>query len=113
MTGSIKAKTKLRLREMLDEAIAQGVTAGVSLGIWQDGEELFFTAQGYADQEAKRSMERNTIHRLYSMSKPVTAAAAVILMEEGRLDPAQPVSDFLPGFAHLTVEKDGVIVPVD
>ena len=41
MTGSIKAKTKLRLREMLDEAIAQGVTAGVSLGIWQDGEELF------------------------------------------------------------------------
>ena len=48
MTGSIKAKTKLRLREMLDEAIAQGVTAGVSLGIWQDGEELFFTAQGYA-----------------------------------------------------------------
>ena len=113
MTGSIKAKTKLRLREMLDEAIAQGVTAGVSLGIWQDGEELFFTAQGYADQEAKRPMERNTIHRLYSMSKPVTAAAAVILMEEGRLDPAQPVSDFLPGFAHLTVEKDGVIVPVD
>ena len=98
MTGSIKAKTKLRLREMLDEAIAQGVTAGVSLGIWQDGEELFFTAQGYADQEAKRPMERNTIHRLYSMSKPVTAAAAVILMEEGRLDPAQPVSDFLPGF---------------
>ena len=75
MTGSIKAKTKLRLREMLDEAIAQGVTAGVSLGIWQDGEELFFTAQGYADQEAKRPMERNTIHRLYSMSKPVTAAA--------------------------------------
>lgn len=61
MTGSIKAKTKLRLREMLDEAIAQGVTAGVSLGIWQDGEELFFTAQGYADQEAKRPMERNTI----------------------------------------------------
>ena len=64
MTGSIKAKTKLRLREMLDEAIAQGVTAGVSLGIWQDGEELFFTAQGYADQEATRPMERNTIHRL-------------------------------------------------
>lgn len=113
MAGTIKAKTKLRLKEMLDEAIAQGVTAGASLGIWQDGEELFFTAQGYADQEAKKPMERNTIHRLYSMSKPVTATAAVILMEEGRLDLAQPVSDFLPGFAHLTVEQDGRIVPAD
>lgn len=113
MAGKIKAKTKLRLRGMLDEAIAQGVTAGVSFGIWKDGKELFFTAQGYADQEAKKPMERNTIHRLYSMSKPVTATAAVILMEEGRLDPAQPVSDFLPGFAHLSVEKDGATVQAE
>lgn len=113
MTGSIKAKTKLRLREMLDEAVAQGVTAGVSLGIWQDGEELFFTAQGYADQEAKRPMERNTIHRLYSMFKAGHGGGSGHLMEEGRLDPAQPGVGFSPGFAHLTVEKDGVIVPVD
>lgn len=113
MTGTIKKKTALRMREMIDEAIAQGETAGMSLGIWQDGEELFFTAQGYADQEAKKPMERNTIHRLYSMTKPVTATAATILIEEGRLDPEQPVSDFLPGFTHLTVEKDRAIVPVE
>ncbi len=55
MTGSIKAKTKLRLREMLDEAIAQGVTAGVSLGIWQDGEELFFYGTGLCGSGSKKA----------------------------------------------------------
>lgn len=45
------------------------------------------------------------------MTKPVTAAAAMILMERGKLDPAQPVAEILPGFRHLTVEKNGKIEP--
>ena len=98
---------------MLDEAIAQGVTAGVSLGIWQDGEELFLRhrAMRIRKQKGRWSVIQSTACiRCQSRSR---RRQRPILMEEGRLDPAQPVSDFLPGFAHLTVEKDGVIVPVD
>ena len=40
---------------MLDEAIAQGVTAGVSLGIWQDGEELFFYGTGLCGSGSKKA----------------------------------------------------------
>ncbi len=101
------AEAKVRVRELLDEAVRDGVTAGASISVRQDGEEILYDARGYADIEAKKPIERDTIFRLYSMSKPVTAAAAMILMERGVLDLAQPVADFLPGFRELTVERDG------
>ena len=103
--------TKHRLKETLADAIADGTTAGANLLILQDGEELFYDGQGYADIEEKKPIRRDTIFRLYSMTKPVTAAAAMILMERGQLDLAQNVSDFLPGFADLSAEKNGEITP--
>lgn len=53
-----------------------------------------------ADREAEKPIERNTIFRLYSMTKPITAVAAMILMERGMLDLYEPVADILPAFAH-------------
>ena len=54
-----------------------------------------------------KPIERNTIFRLYSMTKPITAVAAMILMERGMLDLYEPVADILPAFAHQKVERDG------
>ena len=109
----MEARTKIRVRELLDEAIADGVTMGASVSVWQGGREIFYEARGYADREKKKPIERDTIFRLYSMSKPVTAAAAMILVERGVIDLAQPVADFLPGFRELTVDCDGVIEKTD
>ena len=103
----MKAETIKRVGEILEEAIENGVTMGASVGVWQHGEELLYVERGLADRENEKKIKRDTIFRLYSMSKPITAAAAMILMERGLLDFAQPVSDFLPGFAEVLVEKDG------
>ena len=103
----MKAETIKRVGEILEEAIENGVTMGASVGVWQHGEELLYVERGLADRENEKKIKRDTIFRLYSMSKPITAVAAMILMERGLLDFAQPVSDFLPGFAEVMVEKDG------
>lgn len=108
----MKEITKQRIKNTIAEAIADGTTAGVNLLVLKDGAEVFYDEQGYADIEREMPVKRNTIFRLYSMTKPVTAAAAMILMERGKLDPAQPVAEILPGFHHLTVEKNGKIEPV-
>ncbi len=108
----MKEQTKQRIMDIIREAIENGVTAGVNLLICKDGEELFYGEAGYADRENQIPIRRDTIFRLYSMSKPITAAAVMILMEQGKLELAQPVSDFLPGFEVPVVEREGQNEPV-
>lgn len=80
---------------------------GANLLITKGNEELVYAQAGMADREAEKPIERNTIFRLYSMTKPITAVAAMILMERGMLDLYEPVADILPAFAHQKVERDG------
>ena len=64
-----------------------------------------------ADREKGEAVRRDHIYRLYSMSKPVTAAAAMVLFERGQLDLAEPVSRYLPEFSGQLVEENGRLVP--
>ena len=93
----------MSLKEKLENVMAQAVEdceiAGMNLLAEKDGEEICYCQAGMADRERGIPMERDTILRLYSQSKPITAAAAMILMERGILDLDQPVSDFLSAFA--------------
>ncbi len=57
-------------------------------------------------------MPDNPIFRMYSMSKPVTSAAAMMLIERGVITRSAPVSDYLPAFADQTVWQDGRETPV-
>lgn len=102
---------KEKIQNLIDEAIADGVTAGMSMLVRKEGEELFYINRGYRNREEKKDIKRDTIFRLYSMSKPITAVAAMILMEQGKLDLGQCIEDFLPGFANLKVEENGVFRP--
>ena len=63
-----------------------------------------------AKSRRKRPVERDTIFRIYSMSKAITSAAALMLVDEGKLDLDAPVSTYLPEFAEMTV-LDGEPVP--
>ena len=96
-----------RIGEILEEAIARKETAGALVLFLRDGEEEFFEAHGYANLEKGSRLERSNIFRLFSMTKPITSAAAMILMDEGRLDLGQPVSEVLPGFKGDRVIEDG------
>lgn len=91
------------LHHVMEKGIKDKQIVGMNLLINKDGQELLYCQAGMADKEQGRYMSRNTIFRLYSMTKPVTAAAAMILMERGLLDLYEPVSSFLPAFG----EKKG------
>ncbi|MDO5423323.1 MAG: serine hydrolase domain-containing protein [Eubacteriales bacterium] len=95
------------LQNAMKKAVDENLVAGVSLLVEKDGKEICFLAEGMADREQQKPFTRETIFRLYSQSKPVTAVAAMILVERGELDLCQPVSEFLPGFKNQYVWQDG------
>lgn len=86
------------VREIMKEYIGDNSVAGVTVLAVQDGKEICDCQEGMADIENGRVMKRDTIFRLYSQTKPVTGAAAMILMERGKLDLYQPVAEYLPAF---------------
>ena len=96
---------KERLQQVMDASVAKGETPGCLLMVIKDGEEQVYLESGYADIEAKKPVSRDDIFRLYSMSKPITAAAMMILVERGVVDLAEPVSKYLPGFRDQIVRS--------
>ncbi len=101
-----------RLGEIAQEMTDNGFVSGVSCMVIQHGEEQCYHEAGYRDISAGRKMTRDTIHILYSMTKPITAAAVMILLEEGRIDLLDHVSEYIPGFANQYVMDRGMAVPV-
>lgn len=99
------------LQAVLDRAVAAGEIAGANLLILRRGEELLYVQSGLADREAGRPYTRDTIARLYSMTKPVTAAAAMILVQRGLLDLEQPLGELFPSFRGSMVWENGKKVP--
>lgn len=89
-----------RIEELLEQEVARGGIAGGNVICVQDGKEIFYHEAGYCDIERKLPIHRDTIFRLYSMSKPITSAAVMLLVERGELDLLTPVYEYLPGFAH-------------
>lgn len=101
-----------RIQELLWEMTETGFVSGANCMVFQGGEEQCYYEAGMRDLADGLPMTRDTIFRLYSMTKPVTAAAAMILLEEGRIDLYDPVSDFLPGFRDQNVMTNGALTPV-
>ena len=87
-----------RVQACLERAVANHECAGMSVLVRKNGQDTFFAAAGHADVASGKPVQRDHIFRLYSQSKPITAAAAMILMERGQLDLMDAVENFLPGF---------------
>lgn len=92
-----------RLAEILEESAAKQEIAGANLCVIQKGKEVYYTQVGYADIAGNRKMQRDTIVRLYSMTKPITAAAVMLLVERGIVDLLDPLEKYIPEFANATV----------
>ena len=98
-----------------------GLQSGYVAMFARDGQVVHATTAGYADIASGTPMELDTQFRIASMTKPVTAVAAMILIEEGRLGLDDPVSRYIPAAADLrvatseTASPDGTIpsVPLD
>ncbi len=99
--------------KLIDSEIARNNLAGANLLLLQQNKELYCRSYGMADIEQGIPMKRDTLFRLFSMTKPITAAAAMLLMERGMLDLYDPVSNYLPGFRNQKVlNPDGSTSPV-
>ena len=103
---------KQRAQAIMDRYTQNGFCAGSSLLVLQHGEEKLYAQSGWADRESQIPVQRDTLFRLYSMSKPITGCAAMILLERGIIDLYEPVSQYLPGFKNCMVRGRGTPEPI-
>jgi len=98
-----------RVGDYIRNEVATGRISGAILLIQQQGKPVYFENFGVRDVATEYSMSADTIFRLYSMSKPITSVAAMMLVEEGKLALDDPVSKYIPAFADMKVgvEKRG------
>ncbi|HVC70146.1 MAG TPA: serine hydrolase domain-containing protein [Acidimicrobiales bacterium] len=102
-----------RLRR-IDTHFAQYVDKGLLPGwlilVTRRGQIAHLETYGHRDIEAKLPVENDTLFRLYSMTKPVTSVAAMMLYEQGAFELKDPVSRFIPSFADARVFRSGTAV---
>jgi CubicO group peptidase (beta-lactamase class C family) len=105
-----------RVGDYIRNEIATGKIPGAILLIQQHGKPVYCENFGVRDVGRGLAMTADTIFRLYSMSKPITSVAAMMLVEEGKLAPGDPVSKYIPAFADMKVgvenpaEKSGLLL---
>ena len=99
VTQSVQARVDSALKSLVDE----GRVAGVSALIYEKNKEVYYNAFGFADREAARAMDRNTIVRIFSMTKPVTGVALMQLYEKGAFQLDDPLEKYAPEFANMKV----------
>ena len=92
-----------RISAVLRRDVERGLIPGAVMLIARAGRVGYAASVGWRDREAEAPMAGDAIFRIASMTKPLTSVAAMMLAEEGRLQIAAPVADYLPEFKELTV----------
>ncbi len=87
---------RARIDSTLKSFVDSGKVAGVSALIFEKNKEVYYNAFGYSNREAKVPMDRRTIVRLYSMTKPVSGVALMTLYEKGAFQLDDPLSKYAP-----------------
>jgi CubicO group peptidase (beta-lactamase class C family) len=97
-----------RIEQHLRERyVDQGRIAGAVTLVARHGQVAYLSAVGQRDRERQRSMTEDTLFRIYSMTKPVTSVAMMILVEEARCALNDPVSRYIPAWENLRVLRYG------
>ena len=92
-----------RIGAVMNEHVAKGHIAGAVGLIARRGKIGYFETYGFQDKEAGVAMRKDTMFRMYSMTKPITGVAVMILYEEGKFYLTDPVSKYLPELANMKV----------
>ncbi len=100
---AIELKRLDRLGELLEESVYAGQIAGGNLCVLHKGDEVYYAEAGYADIAGGKKITKDSIFRLYSMTKPITSAAVMLLLERGVLDLLDPISKYIRTFAKIRV----------
>ncbi|MGV9276843.1 serine hydrolase domain-containing protein [Streptomyces griseosporeus] len=105
--AGLDAKALDRLDRHLAHLVDEGRLPGFLVSVARGGRVAHLTAHGLRDVAAGAPVTPDTLWRIYSMTKPVTAVAALLLVEEGRLALDDPVERHLPAFANPRVYVSG------
>jgi CubicO group peptidase (beta-lactamase class C family) len=97
-----------RVTELMQRLIDAKTFSGAVTLIARNGRIAHFEAQGLMDLESKKPMQRDTIFRIMSMTKPVVGIATMMLVEEGKLRLTDPASKFIPELQNLKVTVPNV-----
>jgi CubicO group peptidase (beta-lactamase class C family) len=92
-----------RMNSVMQGYVDQDIFKGMITLLARRGRVFHFECRGMMDAEANKKMQPDTIFRIYSMTKPITSVAMMMLYEEGRFQLNEPVSKYIPGFADLKV----------
>ncbi len=90
------------IKAALQKVVDSGDLAGAATLVWREGEVLT-TCVGWREMEAHLPVERDTIFRIASMTKPITSVAALMLVEEGRIALSDPIARYAPEFSDMRV----------
>src|SRR3984957_13628623 len=99
----MSAERLTRLPNGMKSLVDQGRLAGVVTMVARHGKVIEFEAAGKRDIAANLAMQKDSIFRIYSMSKPITGVAMMMLFEEGKWQLNDPVAKYIPEFAKLKV----------
>jgi CubicO group peptidase (beta-lactamase class C family) len=97
-TGKLPPATRAKIDDAVSHFMAASSAPGVAVAVVEDGEFTFAAGYGMADLENQVPVTPETLFRLASVSKPITAVAALQLWEQGKLDLDSPVQKYCPAF---------------
>jgi CubicO group peptidase (beta-lactamase class C family) len=92
-----------RITKWLGSEIEQNKAPGAVLLVARHGKVVYFEALGKRDPATGVAMTRDTIFRIYSMSKPITTVVAMMLVEEGKVALGDPIAKYMPQFSKMNV----------
>lgn len=98
---------------LMNEAVEKDSIAGGSVMVIHKGETVYLDHFGYADRASGKKMSGDNLFRLFSLTKPITAAAAMLLLERGKIELRYPLKWFLPTFDNMQVLDENGLRPAD
>lgn len=99
-----------RIKEFTQREVDEGRLPGVVTIVARHGKIVHYEAVGNYGVDNDKPMDKDALFRIYSMTKPVTAVAMMMLYEEGKFQLGDPVSKYLPEFAEQKIFRDGELV---
>ena len=101
------SKRLKRIRPWIQRYLDEGKLPGATTLVARKGQVVFCESLGFGDIEANKPLRVDSIHRFYSMTKPVTSVAAMMLYEQGLFQLDDPVAKFIPDFKDMQVYIEG------
>ena len=106
-TETVPTFDRVAMDTLLSSAVDRGEVIGVQALVFDEGKMVYKNQFGLADRERNTPVADDTVYRVYSMTKPLTSALIMDLMEEGKLKLSDPASKYIPQLAQMKVVSMG------